>query len=96
MRDTELYAQILGVSRPWHVHGVELNLDGGDVEVFRRARREGRAAVTGVRGGVEPVRQAGALVAAFGHVPVPDDPGGGGAAGGVPGARGQDGPGALG
>lgn len=34
MRDTELYAQILGVKRPWPVSGVKLQLEGGDVEVF--------------------------------------------------------------
>jgi transposase len=34
MRDTELYAQILGVQRPWLVSRVALQLSGGDVEVF--------------------------------------------------------------
>lgn len=34
MRDTELYAQILGVRRPWTVSRVALQLEGGDVEVF--------------------------------------------------------------
>jgi transposase len=34
MRDTELYAQILGVRSPWKVSRVALQLEGGDVEVF--------------------------------------------------------------
>lgn len=34
MRDTELYAQILGVRSPWQVSGVALALEGGSVEVF--------------------------------------------------------------
>lgn len=34
MRDTELYARILGVERPWRVSRVDLQLTGGDVEVF--------------------------------------------------------------
>jgi len=34
MQDTELYAQILGVKRPWRVSGVKLELEGGDVEVL--------------------------------------------------------------
>jgi len=34
MRDTELYAQILGVRSPWTVSRVALQLDGGEVEVF--------------------------------------------------------------
>ena len=34
MRDTELYAQILGVRAPWMVHRVALQLEGGAVEVF--------------------------------------------------------------
>ncbi|MGH7753723.1 MAG: ISL3 family transposase [Gemmatimonadales bacterium] len=34
MRDTELYARILGVERPWRVSGVELRLEVGEVEVF--------------------------------------------------------------
>lgn len=34
MRDTELYGQILGVKSPWRVSRVELQLAGGDVEVF--------------------------------------------------------------
>ena len=33
MRDTDLYAQILGVERPWVVTDVELRLSGGEVEV---------------------------------------------------------------
>ena len=44
MRDTELYAQILGVKRPWRVSGVKLELEGGDVEVFvERGGEEGLA-----------------------------------------------------
>ncbi len=34
MQDTELYARILGVERPWRVSAVSLQLDGGDVEVL--------------------------------------------------------------
>lgn len=34
MRDTELYAQILGVRKPWEVTGVSLDLRAGEVEVF--------------------------------------------------------------
>src|SRR6056297_2502599 len=33
MRDTDLYARILGVDRPWQVTDVELRLAGGEVEV---------------------------------------------------------------
>lgn len=34
MRDRELYAQILGVSKPWSVSRVELALDEGEVRVW--------------------------------------------------------------
>ena len=44
MRDTELYAQILGVSRPWQVRGVELKLEGGEVEVFVEHGEKGKLA----------------------------------------------------
>lgn len=41
MRDTDLYGQILGIESPWEVTGVELRLDGGEVEVFvARGRSE--------------------------------------------------------
>jgi transposase len=33
MRDTDLYARILGVDRPWQVTDVELRLEAGEVEV---------------------------------------------------------------
>jgi transposase len=33
MRDKELYAQILGIKRPWHVSGVELSLSEGEILV---------------------------------------------------------------
>lgn len=43
MRDTELYAQILGVRPPWVVSRVALQLDGGEVEVFveHRSKEKG-------------------------------------------------------
>jgi len=34
MRDTDLYARILGVEQPWQVSGVELRLESGEVEVL--------------------------------------------------------------
>jgi transposase len=34
MQDVELYEQILGLSKPWSVRDVELNLDGGRVDIF--------------------------------------------------------------
>ena len=33
MRDRELYARLLGIAAPWHVHEVELRLDEGEVVV---------------------------------------------------------------
>ena len=42
MRDTELYARILGIERPWRVKGVELRLEGGDVEVLVEHGGEGK------------------------------------------------------
>jgi transposase len=45
MRDTELYAQILGVRPPWTVSRVSLQLEGGDVEVFVEYGSEARAAL---------------------------------------------------
>ncbi len=44
MLDTELYAAILGVKEPWRVGGVELRLEGGEVEVFVEHGGEGRLA----------------------------------------------------
>jgi len=34
MQDRQLYQQILGISAPWFVREVELNLPGGEVQVF--------------------------------------------------------------
>lgn len=42
MRDTELYARILGIEQPWRVKGVELRLEGGDVEVLVEHGGEGK------------------------------------------------------
>ena len=44
----------------------------------------------------EPVRHVAASVASSGHVPVPDDTGGGGSLGGVRGAQGEAGAGSVG
>lgn len=33
MRDRELYARLLGIAAPWHVHDVELRLEDGEVHV---------------------------------------------------------------
>ncbi len=40
MRDRDLYAQILGIARPWHVTEVELDVEGGTVEVLVEHRGE--------------------------------------------------------
>jgi transposase len=41
MRDTDLYARILGVERPWQVTDVELRLEEGEVEVKVEYARSG-------------------------------------------------------
>ena len=42
MRDRELYARILGISAPWHVSDVVLDLPNGKVEVIVEHRGEAR------------------------------------------------------
>lgn len=42
MRDTDLYARILGVEQPWRVRSVELRLDDGEVEVLVDHGGEGK------------------------------------------------------
>ena len=44
MRDTDLYARILGIESPWRVKGVELRLEGGEVEVLVEHGGEGKLA----------------------------------------------------
>ena len=40
MRDRDLYAKILGISAPWHVSDVVLDVAAGTVEVFVEHRGE--------------------------------------------------------
>jgi hypothetical protein len=41
MRDRELYAKIVGISAPWQVADVVLDVSAGTVEVLSRARWTG-------------------------------------------------------
>ena len=42
MEDRQLYAQILGISRPWHVTAVEFEREAGEVRVFVALRTTNR------------------------------------------------------
>jgi hypothetical protein len=51
MRDRDLYAKILGISAPWHVSDVVLDVSAGTVEVFAStaASRAARSAASPAR-----------------------------------------------
>jgi transposase len=42
MRDTALYAQILGIAPPWKVHNVELDRDNHDVTVYLKRNKKSK------------------------------------------------------
>jgi hypothetical protein len=72
MRDHELYATILGLTAPWTVERVEVDVPGGAVHVWL-ARTGGRGgAVSGVPDRLPHLRPSRAGVAASRHLPAAD------------------------
>jgi transposase len=60
MQDRELYARILGIERPWHVHEVQLRLSEGEVDIFLEHDPDVRW----------PCPQCGVLCTLYDHQPV--------------------------
>ena len=94
MKDTQLYAQILGIEKPWQVSDVKVSLSNDEVEIT-------------VNHGFRPVdlpevwkeksglRQANQALAPSRHLPVEDAVGGGGPARELRGTWGGHGSGSL-
>jgi hypothetical protein len=74
VQDRALNSQILDEKEPWRVEPVELRLEQDQVHVHLEHGPKKAMALCGVRETLVFVRSsAGAAVAAFGYLPVPDD-----------------------
>jgi len=96
MRDKELYRRILGIEAPWEVSEIELDIKGGRGQGACGAKAGSQAEMPSMWDCLSRLRPASAAVAALGHLPAQDAPGGGAAPGAVRGTWRRVGTGAVG